>query len=158
MDPSLATAIGSALLGLVTGMIGTYVGAVVKFRKDLEADYDKDLRNRRIEAYKSLWKLLQFLARYDRPKPLTAPLLHELSVAMRQWYFEVGGIFVSEETRTTYFELKDLLSPYSSARYDADKCLDNEPEVQLILNKARDLRSHLTHDIGTRKSPAIKEA
>ncbi|MCY7283750.1 MAG: hypothetical protein LH679_09965 [Cyanobacteria bacterium CAN_BIN43] len=71
MDSTIVIAIITGLFGIVSGVTLAYLGAVLKFQKDLEAEYDKDLRNRRIEVYKELWKPLQLLARYDRPEPLT---------------------------------------------------------------------------------------
>jgi hypothetical protein len=96
----------TGLIGLASGAILAYLGAILKFRKDLEAEYDKDLRNKRMEAYKDLWSHLQVLARYDRPKPLNRQTLEELTVAMREWYFEIGGLYLSEEARKSYFDLK----------------------------------------------------
>lgn len=109
MDPSIMNALITGLIGLASGGTLAYLGAILKFRKDLEAEYDKDLRNKRIEAYKDLWKHLQLLARYDRPRPLNRQTLEELTVAMREWYFETGGLYLSEETRKSYFDVKETI-------------------------------------------------
>lgn len=112
------------MVALITGLLGILSGALAsllkfrndlelsrqqfrndseltnqKFRDDLRAEYDKDLRERRIEVYKGLWHLLQYLGRYDRPKPLTPQTLQELTVEMRKWYFGGGGLYLSEKSR-----------------------------------------------------------
>jgi hypothetical protein len=158
MDNTIAIAIITGLFGIVSGVILAYLGAILKFQKDLEAEYDKDLRNRRIEVYKELWKHLQLLARYDRPKPLTPKNLEELSVEMRRWYFEIGGLYLSEETRKTYFDLKQAIQRLTeTAKYSADEVLD-QPDSKFILQKASLLRASLTHDVGTRKSSPIADS
>jgi hypothetical protein len=158
MDNALQITIITGLFGIASGAILAYLGAVLKFRKDLEAEYDKDLRNRRIKAYQELWKHLQLLARYDRPKPLTSQTLGELSVAMRHWYFEVGGLFLSEETRNTYFDLKQAIQQVVESKYSADEILDEKPEGKRILEQGSLLRARLTHDVGTRKSSPISDS
>jgi hypothetical protein len=83
--------------------------ATERFRNDLKAEYDKDLRNRRIKAYRGLWCHLQVLGQYDLPKPLTPVTFEELTEGMREWYFEVGGLYLSEDSRITYFKLKKAI-------------------------------------------------
>jgi hypothetical protein len=158
VDTNIVNAIITALIGLVSGAILAYLGAVLKFRKDLEADYDKDLRNKRIEAYKDLWSHLQLLARYDRPKPLNRQTLEDLTIAMREWYFEVGGLYLSEEARKSYFDLKQTIKDFlDSDKYRGKKALDIADE-ELILEKASLLRARLTKDVGTRKSSPIADS
>jgi len=158
MDSTIVIAIITGLFGIVSGVTLAYLGAVLKFQKDLEAEYDKDLRNRRIEVYKELWKPLQLLARYDRPEPLTPQNLEKLSVEMRRWYFEIGGLYLSEETRKTYFDLKQAIQRLTeTAKHSADEVLD-QPDSKFILQKASLLRARLTYDVGTRKSSPIADS
>jgi hypothetical protein len=173
----------TASLGIVGGVLVAYVGAVLKFRNDLKAEYDKDLRNRRIEAYQGLWHLLQYVGRYDLPKSLTPKILKELSVEMRKWYFGGGGLYLSEESRTTYFDLKqDIKDVLHKTKYHrpndvpldpedselVDVLLDPEdselvdvpldPEdSKLVREKGSLLRKSLTHDVGTRKASALAD-
>jgi hypothetical protein len=158
MDSSIAIAIITGLFGVVSGALVAYLGAILKFRKELEAEYDKDLRNKRIESYKELWKNLELLARYDRPGPLTPETLKDLSVAMREWYFEVGGLFLSEEARKTYFDLKQSLKNLiDDPTYHGHEPL-GEDGSKVILREASLLRARLTQDVGTRRSSAIADS
>jgi hypothetical protein len=158
MDIEIVKTIVAGLFGLVSGAVLAYLGAVLKFRKDLEAEYDKDLREKRIETYQTLWSHLQLLARYDRPKPLNRKTLKELTVAMHKWYFETGGLYLSEDTRKDYFDLKKIIKDIlESGKYRGDEALD-PPDLPLILEKASLLRAQLTRDIGTRKSSAIADS
>jgi hypothetical protein len=77
-----------AVLGVFTGFVTTYLTAIVKVRKDLESEFDREIRKERIEQYPKLFCLLKLLPRFDRPDPLTPSRLHNLSVDMRDWFFD----------------------------------------------------------------------
>jgi hypothetical protein len=158
MNIDIVAALITGIFGIVAGALVAYVGAVVKFRKDLEAEYDKDLRSKRLESYKNLWKHLQLVARYDRPKPLNIQTITELTNSMRQWYFEEGGLYLSEAARETYFDLKKAIHKImESNKYQTDELLDKNDHTD-ILEKASLLRASLTKDVGTRKSSPIADS
>jgi hypothetical protein len=83
--------------------------AELKVGQDLQVEYDKSLRDHRIASYKPLWASLVKLARYPEPVPLPHADVRPFSEALRKWYFEDGGLFMSEETRDKYFDLQDGL-------------------------------------------------
>jgi len=156
---NIVVAIITGSFGLVTATAVAFLAATLKFRKDLEAEYDKDLRSRRIEVYKGLFHLLQFLARYDLPKSLSPRTLQQLSVAMREWYFEMGGgLYLTEETRTSYFALKkaikNVVEKHDNVEESFEVILDPRDSAE-ILKKGSDLRWHMTQDVGTRQSSPI---
>jgi|SRR5215218_2195343 len=156
---NIVVAIITGSFGIVTATAVAYLGAIIKFRKDLEAEYDKDLRSRRIEVYKGLWHLLQFLARYDLPQALSPWTLQQLSEAMRKWYFEVGGgLYLSEETRESYFALKEaiknVVDKHDNVKATSEDDLDDIDRAK-ILEKGSDLRKQMTQDVGTRQSSPI---
>ena len=92
LDETVIIGVVSALIGI----IGTYLVAILKHRKDLEFKYDTDRREKRITQYSELWKLLQDLAKYAQPKELNYGDVGTLSGSLRQWYFEKGGLFLSD--------------------------------------------------------------
>jgi hypothetical protein len=95
-------------------------------------------------VYKALWDPLQVLARYDRPKPLSPQTLEELTVAMRKWYFEVGGLYLSEDTRTSYFDLKQAIQDIlNNSKYRPEDILDPH-DSKIVLEKGSLLRARLT--------------
>ena len=81
MPEDLTIAVVTALVTAALSVATTYVALVTKIRRDLEAQYDKDLRERRMTAYAALWTLTEPLARYSPPKPLTAQGVRSLSDA-----------------------------------------------------------------------------
>jgi len=132
--------LGKAVVGFALGLVSAYVGLYWKVRKELEAEYDKDLRTDRLHAYAALWKLLQPLAKYSPPGPLTPEALKQLSVALRQWYFEVGGLYMSTGTRDAYFALQDELISQSTSGEKAQEAGSR-------------LRTATTRDVGARNQP-----
>lgn len=96
-----------ALTGVAVTATVSYWVAKAKVRQDLEIEYDKDLRSRRITHYLELWKLLAPLARYPAPNSLAAQEVARLSVDLKTWYFDRGGLFLSGPTRNRYFALQD---------------------------------------------------
>jgi hypothetical protein len=140
-----------ALLGLVTGIAAT----AYKSRKDLEVKYDIKLREERIEAYKRLWKELDRLAYYAPPqKTLTHGLARELATALRTWYFETGGLLMSEPTREAYFDLQSALKSVGDAGARADIALA-DPIARALKQLGSRLRTTTTDDVATRVGPLL---
>jgi hypothetical protein len=100
--------IGTVLAAIVANVV-TYRVASWKFRQELEIDSDKNLRDHRITSYKKLWGLLKPLAKYPEPGLLNQSSIRQLAVALREWYFDDGGLFLSESAREDYFNLQDAL-------------------------------------------------
>jgi hypothetical protein len=152
LDVTVIVAIITGALGIV----GTYLSAILKFRNDLKAKYDIDLRDKRIEVYKELWKRLQLLAKYSPPTPFTYNKIRELLADLRAWYFEVGGLFLSESSRDAYFALLDKMDEvlkYPVAHSDEVLSDDIREEIR---QKSSTLRTQLAKDVGTRQESRFK--
>src|SRR4028119_1434477 len=89
--PVLTLVVGALLSGL-----GTYLG----LRSKIRFDYDSDLRQKRIDVYADLWRLLEPLAKYARTSPLSGSDVDALAAQIREWYFQKGGLFLSTTART----------------------------------------------------------
>lgn len=151
MDGSIiavASAVGTAVLGSIV----TYATGVLNIRRDLAAKYDADLRRERIGVYKDLWKKLQPLARYSPEKALSRNDCHHLAAALRAWYFEDGGLYLSEPAREAYFKLQDGLKVIDD---HSDKPIGDHLPALMALGST--LRTQLTRDVGTRAQPMLKE-
>jgi hypothetical protein len=139
-----------ALAGLI-GIVATYLAAILKFQKDLAAEYDKDLRGNRIRAYLKLWALLQPLAKYARPGRVTHASLGELGSDLRRWYFEEGGLFLSEKSRDAYFALQnEIQAAMKHTQTDRDRELDDSL-FEKLRKKGSKVRTSTANDVGTRK-------
>jgi hypothetical protein len=146
----------SLLTGLIAGGITavvTYLATLARARLDLSIEYDKELRQERLAAYQDLWKRLKPLARYSAEQPLTRQVVRATSESMRDWYFDVGGIYLSQLTRGPYFDLKEamqLLIDSPEWRKEPDQVLP-DPALQPLLKCGTTLREALSNDIGTRR-------
>ena len=147
MDEKILIGIASAFIGI----LGTYLVAILKHRKDLEFKYDTDLRDKRITQYLELWKLLQDLAKYARPKQLNYEDLGNLSAPLRQWYFEKGGLFLSDRSRDAYFALQDAIRAVLTVNTEPPGALLSDEVYEPLRIKGSELRTALTQDVGTRK-------
>jgi hypothetical protein len=139
----------AAIIGAIAGILGTYLGAILKFRKDLEAEYDKDLREKRIGEYKKLWELTQDFPKYARARPFGLQDAQKLMAALHGWYFQGGGLFLSDSSRPAYFDFKDALQELIKAS-KKDQPLDCEKDSRAHA-KCHALRTALAGDVGTRK-------
>jgi hypothetical protein len=158
MSNDISVAIITGVFGLIAGSIITYLGAIVGYRKELEIEYDKELRRARVEVYSGLWQELSALARYDSPKPKTTTTLIRLSKEMREWYFVTGGIFLSEESRKPYFELKKALEEQTKQETQDKESQIPEEQWQDMVDIASLLRSSLAKDIGARRKPPVGDS
>ena len=141
----------AAAVGALSGILTT----AWKSRKDLEAQYDIDLRNRRIEAYGKLWKELQVLADYSPPGRLTPASAKNLSERLRRWYYEEGGFFLSEKTRAPYFNLQVALTELAEkSRTPGYEALDDET-AKILRGLSSRLRTSTTRDVSTRIGPRL---
>ena len=137
-----------ALIGVVTGAVAT----AYKSRKDLEVQYDIALRGERIAAYKKLWKQLERLAYYAPEQPLTYGVARVLTKALRTWYFEVGGLLLSESTREPYFDLQRALKAVTESGGE-DQLELPEPAADALKQLGSRLRTSTTDDVATRVGP-----
>ena len=148
------------LLSLLTGLISggitavvTYFATLAKARLDLTIEYDKELRQNRLTAYTELWKRLKPLARYSPERPATYQIVKETSESMRDWYFDVGGIYLSRESREPYFALKRAMQEvidHPELQKSKDEPLTPE-RLKPLHERATALRNELSNDIGTRQ-------
>jgi hypothetical protein len=152
------------LLTFVLGLVSAYLATKWKARKDLESDYDRDLRGSRIKAYLELWKLLEPLAKYSPPGPVTPHVASTLSEQLRHWYFHTGGLFLSAESRSAYFSLQDTLVAALVPSTSADPARPGAAVrpwtdfVAELRSRGSVLRTAMAGDVGTRRDSELREA
>jgi hypothetical protein len=143
---SVSTEIVVAAAGLVVGVAGT----AYKSRKELEQNYDVDLRKSRMDVYRTRWKSLQPLARYAPPSERLDPDdLHRLAVALRRWYFETGGFFLSTAARNAYFKLQETVAQ------TIEQGIDPDSVRTLLRERGSNLREAMAADVATRVAPRL---
>ena len=145
----------SVMIGGVAGLVSaviTHFSTRAKVRLDLAAVYDKELQENRLAVYKKLWAMLEQLSRYGRTQPVTNAVLRGISDQTRSWYFQEGGIYLTERSRDPYFEWKKAMQPALDEGVGADPNAEVDPEqLKLIIDSGSTLRTALSDDIGTKR-------
>jgi hypothetical protein len=150
----MAEALGivlAAAVGAISGILTTSW----KTRKDLESQYDIDLRKSRIEAYKKLWGHLEPLADYAPPAELTYDALGKLSEELRTWYFTTGGLFLSVKTRAPYFHLQQALTELATSHSGRGGDALDPSTSRVVRTLGSRLRTSTTEDVATRVGPRL---
>jgi len=147
--PLISTVISSVISSVIT-----YFLTRSRIRLDLEAEYDKDLRSKRLDAYKELWVLLKPLNKYSLSvthEAITHEIIQDILGNMVEWYFEKGGIYLSKRSRRPYFRFKDTMKQITENKVaKIDKQL-----LDHLFKEGTLLRTSLANDIGTRKGSFI---
>jgi len=157
MDEKVAAAVITGIASAIITAVVTYLVAVVKIRRELEATYDRDLRDRRLVVYKELWSHLEPLAKYASPHPFSRAAAKDLTQALRSWYFETGGLFLSERSRDAYFAVQDALKVVCEDTDLNESHPITGKRFETIRKKGSTLRTHMTLDVGTRKRPLTED-
>ena len=148
-----------AIIGLAVGSLGTYLGLHWKIRKELIAQYDREIRSERIKHYQVLWGNTELLAKYSPSGPVTKVRLEELATTLRHWYFTAGGIFLSDRARDAYFEFqKEIIKALALLEKPGSSASSVLQEIDLLRMSSSRLRTTLTLDIGSRNRPLLNES
>jgi hypothetical protein len=137
-EPQVLSAI---IAGAVSLLISTVVAAWSQ-RKKLESDYDVALRTERLTEYRKLWQIMEPIGWYGKHE-ITSETAKKLLADIDHWYFEGGGLFLSDVSYQSFEELQRALDKY-----------DDMPEhLRPVGSK---LRTALAYDIGGRKRPLLR--
>ena len=75
-----------AVIGTAAGGLSVFLTTRAQMRRELEHTYDQDLRARRVDAYKGLYKLTGKMPRYWPHNPVRSEM-HEWPDAFDDLYF-----------------------------------------------------------------------
>ena len=154
MPVDLMSAVATALVAALLSAATTYVGLRTKIHRDLEAQYDKNLRERRMTAYSALWALTEPLALYSPARKLTGRGARALSERLRHWHF-TSGMVLSAAARTAYFDLQKALTTDKLADAAAETEDLEMSLVQPLQEASSRLRTALSNDVASRRPPMI---
>jgi hypothetical protein len=146
----------AAIVGIIFGVVTTYLAAVLKLRGDLRFEYDKGLREKRLERYSELWHLTGLFPKYGREGAVTLADVRALSVNLRDWYFK-SGMFLSDPCRDAYFDYQSALSEFLKENTLLPTRLLDDPTYEYFRSLGSDLRTAMVRDVGTRKQPELEK-
>lgn len=150
---SVLAAIGGG--ALVVGGMAAWLGTVWKDRierqESMLAKIDVDLRSRRIVAYEPLWAMMKVLPKWPRDDGVTYERLRRFSEELRDWYFEKGGLYLSEKSRAEYGTLQDELHRVLNSGRTGTLEQKPKDEYELVRERCSKLRTSLAKDIASRR-------
>ncbi|MEV5962018.1 hypothetical protein AB0L70_09660 [Kribbella sp. NPDC051952] len=151
----------AVLLSTLTLVVGAVVSGVLTYlgtRSKMVVDYDADLRSRRVTAYADLWARLEPLAKYAAESSFSETEAKNLATSLRVWYFQKGGLFLSQDTRADYFALQNLLMLLGGGwGWSTSERAQLTPAArEHVRTYGSRLRSSLTRDVGTRSRPRVR--
>ncbi len=142
-----------AVIGTAAGGLSVFLTTRAQMRRELEHTYDQDLRARRVDAYKGLYKLTGKMPRYWSRNPVRTEM-REWPDAFDDWYFgEAGGLFLSDDARKAYNVALETMAAVSNEGLDGE-ALTSE-EIERMWRAGQALRRVLAADIGAAERPRL---
>jgi hypothetical protein len=144
MEHAALASLGMAIVTTLSAFVGALISHFLTQRRGL----DLAIYKHRGEAYKLLWEKTSLLPKWPRRADVTYGQIHTLSEELRDWYFHVGGVYLSDPARDAYGDLQEALNdPSRSAR----PATLTTPDYDLLRDRCSDLRTQLTRDLLSRK-------
>jgi hypothetical protein len=157
-DASVSTAVISAVAGIaVASGIALVKGAIASRSRENE-----ELRDWRLKSYPAVWKLTSAVPRWPHSNP-TYRDLWSLHYQLRDWYYQTGGLYLSENARARYGSVQGLLDIYLVNRPRDDQTLlpqgtgdsKDSSAYEALMESLSAFRTALTEDLATRRSRSI---
>lgn len=117
------------------------------------ATIDLDLRKRRIEVYKRVWKETGLLPKWPEAEGVSYEKLWRLSEWLRDWYFDEGGMYLSRTTHNNGFApLQDAIADLRKQNHTGEITPEH---YKLIRSKCSALRTAMALDIESRRESPL---
>jgi hypothetical protein len=148
------TIVTSLITGVISSVL-TYLGTRAKIRLELIAKYDEKLRTSRFEVYQELWTILKPLSKRRAPT-ITYQIIDDLSESIDTWYFDRGGIYLTDKGREVYFGLREVMREMLDERTEKNNGAEIRADrLAELLEKGSLLRTRLMQDAGTGREPFV---
>jgi hypothetical protein len=143
-----------AIVGALVGGLVTWWTTNSRLRRELELLYDRDLRDKRVDAYRELWKRTKGVPRRRMAGEVTGGAILKVREDWHEWYYDEGGIYMSEAVRSRYFDATQALEKAADLAGDRELL---PAEYDDVYAKVSALRDALTGDIGARLEPQLSK-
>jgi len=147
-DSVLSSTLGA--VGAVAGAIGAVAGVLGKVIFDRSKRADETIHVKRLEVYPLLWKTTEILPLWPRSATVTCEKLQGFCENLRDWYFKVGGMFLSERSRNAYGRLQQELTDVLKSQ-PQEPLLPTGELYERLRHRCSTLRTELTEDLSSRR-------
>lgn len=146
------------LLAIVTGVLTLLSAGILALLNGWlsgRAGIDENLRSQREELYPALWSATAVVSFWPRVE-VTRDGLDKLHRTLRSWYYEKGGLYMSEDSRARYGNVQELIAALLKHDSGPADVLAEERHTDLM-KTASSLRTALTEDLDTRRRKSFLE-
>ena len=156
---AVISAVIAGIFSIVVKILGDKKVKELEHKLKLSEEYDKDLRIKRIESYKAIWKIMRPLSKKNND--LIYPYqLDDLIKKMTDWYYNLdnsnhgGGFFLTEFGQKQYIEfISNIIHIRDEYRGQIPTNEDKwERDVNNIKERASQLRTFLCKDAVVRET------
>lgn len=119
---------------------------------ELLAGFDIDLRERRIKVYEELWQKMELLPIRPRADNVSYKELMGFNMALRDWYFQKGGIYLSRNTQKAFASLQGIIAEILKTKPSG---ILKDKDYDAIAGICSSLRTEMTTDILSRKAAPL---
>ena len=136
----------------LVGVVGAVLGAVLSSWLAGRAKAADAVRDVRLKAYPLVWEQTSVVSRWPHTDANWAHL-SDLQLALRTWYYETGGLYLSENARRRFGSLQELLAAmldHSKGKVDLAAA-----EYVAVMEEASAFRSALTEDLQSREQHSL---
>ena len=147
MSDAVITAVAAVAVAILGALLGSSLNA--------RAKRDDGLRQERLRTYPGMWAATSEFSRWPRNVQLTWLGVQQTHQFCRKWYYETGGLFLSERTRGLYGDVQELIAALLLAHQSDRPCRVSRSEYSDLMNASSRLRTGMTQDLETREPRAL---
>jgi hypothetical protein len=136
----------TAVVSFLGGIFAATVGVAVKSLYDLQLKKAELMFSKRGQPYEALWKLTELFPLRPRNR-VTYSDLRGFQLALRDWYFSSGGLYLSVHAKYAFIVLQESLIEVLSNGDDGDVVKGIYDTMQ---RQCSHLRGELTSDLASR--------
>lgn len=144
------------LIGIAGALLGGLVNSALATREKVS----EEMRQLRLTSYPALWKLTGDFSRWPRMTN-TYVDLDALHGQLRSWYYDVGGLHLSENSRARYGDVQALMDVHlrvhdhdTTTPAQADETVSGGA-YESLMDACSALRLALTEDLESRKQRSV---
>jgi hypothetical protein len=142
-------ALVSAGIAVASGFISAALNSWLQGR----AQVSTELREARTKLYPVVWKHTNVVSRW----PWTAATfadLERLHLTLRDWYYDDGGLYLSENSRARYGEVQELIAAHVRGAETVSAQLPDRV-YEAIEKTCSSFRTALTEDLESRRQSSL---
>lgn len=144
----------STVVVAVIAVIGATVGAALSSWLGARQAVSQDMRERRLASYPPVWSRTSVVSRWPRTNAHVENL-QVLHGDLRTWYYTVGGLYLSENARTRYGHLQELVGRVVDRKELDGGGIVADSAYEDLMEAASAFRSALTEDIESRQQRSL---